>query len=172
MHCVHHINPNAVTIRQQRALSRPAWGQHLAAPRRIAHTQAASTAELSAPEPLQSQVAYAKAFMTVALRHASEAALDTAASINMLMAEQPRRMQEFQNEIQAVVEREMRGSSQRLITSRSSASSSSQGNSSSATGSSAGTAVDLEALIDELRADIAACRSLIQQIRLSEQRSN
>lgn len=141
-------------------------------PRRSLASAAAASDPLSQlPQPIAEPLAYSKAFATVMLRHMTEAALDAAADISMQIAEQPKRMREISEEVQAAAERELKsstGQQQRLLTSTSSASS---GQASSSTGGStssgsAGSA-DLEALVDDLRADIAASRALLQQIRSS-----
>ncbi len=82
----------------------------------------------------------------------------------MQLAEQPQRMREFADQVQAAAEREMLGfgqQQQRLLTATSSASTSAQ----SSTAGSSSSKQDLEALVDDLRADIAASRALLQQIR-------
>lgn len=85
----------------------------------------------------------------------------------MQLAEQPQRMREFAEEVQAAAERELQGSGQqqqqRLLSTTSSASTSAPAGTTS--GSSGGSRQDLEALVDDLRADIAASRALLQQIR-------
>jgi hypothetical protein len=107
----------------------------------------------------------------VVLRHLTESAMDAAAEVSIQLAEQPRRMRDFAEEVQAAADREMAGlgqPQQRFLSSSSSASSSSsRGGSSGTSGSSSGNSQDLEALVDELRADIAASRALLQQIRTS-----
>jgi uncharacterized protein YceH (UPF0502 family) len=77
-------------------------------------------------------------------------------------------MKEFQDEVQAVAERELNGNSNRqpgLLASSSSSSSSSSGGISS---SNAAASKDLQAIVDELRADIAASRALLQQIKTGD----
>jgi hypothetical protein len=87
--------------------------------------------------------------------------------VNIAIAEQPRKMREFQDEVQAVAERELQGSSSRqgLLAS---SSSSSNGSSSSSSSSNTSGGKDLEAIVDELRADIAASRALLQQIKTGD----
>jgi uncharacterized protein YceH (UPF0502 family) len=87
--------------------------------------------------------------------------------INIAIAEQPRRMKEFQDEVQAVAQRELQGSSSRQGLLASSSSSSSGSSSSTSSSSNAGSK-DLEAIVDELRADIAASRALLQQIKTGD----
>lgn len=122
--------------------------------------------QLSLAEPL----AYSKAFADVALRHLTDAAMDAAAEFSMQLAEQPKRMREFAEEVQAAAQKELQGNQQqRLLAATSSAGSSGQqgrgGNSSSLSGLA--NQADLAALVDDLRADIAASRALLQQIRTS-----
>jgi hypothetical protein len=78
-------------------------------------------------------------------------------------------MKEFQDEVQAVAERELSSSSRQpgLLTSSSSSSGSSNG-SISTSSSNAAAGKDLEAIVDELRADIAASRALLQQIKTGD----
>jgi uncharacterized protein (DUF305 family) len=112
-------------------------------------------------------VAYTKAFAAVVLRHLTESALDTAAEVSIQLAEAPKRMRQFAEEVQDAADRELQGSGQqqqRLLSSSSSASSGKGSSSGSSMSSSAGRP-DLEALVDDLRADIAASRALLQQIR-------
>jgi hypothetical protein len=80
----------------------------------------------------------------------------------MQLAEQPQRMREFADEVQAAADRELQssGQQQRLLSTTSSGS----GQGSTAGNNSSGRQ-DLEALVDDLRADIAASRALLQQIR-------
>ncbi|WIA41995.1 hypothetical protein OEZ86_009294 [Tetradesmus obliquus] len=108
--------------------------------------------------------------VTVASRRAAEVALDCASQMGIAIAEQPRRMKEFQDEVQAVAERELQSSSRQpgLLASSSSGSSSSSSSSSSTSSSSAAANKDLEAIVDELRADIAASRALLQQIKTGD----
>lgn len=130
---------------------------------------AASSQQL--PQPIAEPLAYTKALVTVAVRHLTESALDAAADLSIALAEQPRRMREFADEVQAAAARDLQQQPQRLLSATLSASSSSQngsssggGGASSMTGGTAGRQ-DLEALVDDLRADIAASRALLQQIR-------
>lgn len=131
---------------------------------------AASSQQL--PQPIAEPLAYTKALVTVAVRHLTESALDAAADLSIALAEQPRRMREFADEVQAAAARDLQQQPQRLLSATLSASSSSSQNGSSSGGGGAssmtgGTAgrQDLEALVDDLRADIAASRALLQQIR-------
>lgn len=96
--------------------------------------------------------------------------MDAAAEVSIQLAEQPRRMRDFAEDVQAAADRELAGlgqPQQQLLSSSSSASSSAKGGGSGTSGSSSSNPQDLEALVDELRADIAASRALLQQIRTS-----
>jgi len=138
-------------------------------PRRSLVAAAAASDPLSQlPQPIAEPLAYSKAFATVMLRHMTEAALDAAAELSMQIAEQPKRMREFSEEVQAAAERELKsstGQQQQLLATTSSASSGQASSGSTSSGSAGST--DLEALVDDLRADIAASRALLQQIRSS-----
>lgn len=115
------------------------------------------------PQPIVEPLAYTKAFVDVTVRRLAEAALDTAAEVSMQLAEQPQRMREFADEVQAAADRELQssGQQQRLLSTTSSGS----GQGSSTAGNNSSGRQDLEALVDDLRADIAASRALLQQIR-------
>lgn len=135
--------------------------------RSVAVAAAASDPISQLPQPIAEPLAYAKAFAAVAIRHLTESAMDAAAEVSIQLAEQPKRMREFSEEVQAAAERELQNSgqqTQRLLTATSSASSGQGSSSISSMASSAGS-TDLEALVDDLRADIAASRALLQQIR-------
>ena len=123
------------------------------------------------PQPIAEPLAYGKAFTNVVLRYVTEAAMDAAAELSMQVAEQPKRMREFTEEVQAAAERELRsagGQQQRLLTASTSASSGQQPSTAGGSiGSSGSGHADLEALVDDLRADIAASRALLQHIRSS-----
>lgn len=139
--------------------------------RSAAVSAAASSQQL--PQPIAEPLAYTKALVTVSVRHLTEFGLDAAADLSIALAEQPRRMREFVDEVQAAAARELQSSGQqqpqRLLSATSSASSSQNGSSSGGGGASSMTSTagrqDLEALVDDLRADIAASRALLQQIR-------
>lgn len=153
-----NLSPNRTAAPQQRAT------------RRVAVSAAASSPQL--PQPIAEPLAFTKALVTVAVRHLTESALDAAADLSIALAEQPRRMREFADEVQAAAVLELQNSGQqqpqRLLSSTSSASSGQNGNSSSGGAGSMSRAAgrpDLEALVDDLRADIAASRALLQQIR-------
>jgi hypothetical protein len=137
---------------------------------RVAVSAAASSPQL--PQPIAEPLAFTKALVTVAVRHLTESALDAAADLSIALAEQPRRMREFADEVQAAAVLELQNSGQqqpqRLLSSTSSASSGqndSSGSGGAGSMSSAAGRPDLEALVDDLRADIAASRALLQQIR-------
>lgn len=141
--------------------------------RRCVAAAAAASSSSSAPAfplpgpqtVLARTLAYARAVTDVAARRLADAALDAAADISICLAEQPQRLQELAAEIQAAAERELHGGGQQGLLSSSSSSSASGSGSSSGDRSSSSSLPDLEATVDELRADIAACRSLLQQIR-------
>lgn len=137
--------------------------------RSIVAAAAASDPFGQLPQPIAEPVAYTKAFAAVVLRYLAESALDTAAEVSIQLAEAPKRMRQFAEEVQDAADRELQGSGQqqqRLLSS-SSLASSVQGSSSSSGSSMSSSAgrPDLEAMVDDLRADIAASRALLQQIR-------
>jgi hypothetical protein len=136
--------------------------------RSIVAAAAASDPFGQLPQPIAEPVAYTKAFAAVVLRHLTESALDTAAEVSIQVAEAPKRMRQFAEEVQDAADRELKGFGQQQQRSLSSSSSASSGQGSGSNGSimsNSASRPDLEALVDDLRADIAASRALLQQIR-------
>lgn len=116
------------------------------------------------PEEL---LAYSRAFLTVLSKRLADASLDAVSQVQLVLAELPVEMQEFQGQVQAAAARELQqGSTIAALQNSSSGSAKTQTSLNSSKGSSTRDGPqDLGAVVDELRADIAASRSLLQQMR-------
>jgi len=126
----------------------------------------------SLPGP-EEVLAYGRAFLTVLSKRLADASLDAISQVQLVLAEMPVELREFQGQVEAAAARELQQTSTTLALQTSSSSSSSNGSmraaqtslNSSKGGSTRDNPQDLGAVVDELRADIAASRSLLQQMR-------
>lgn len=121
--------------------------------------------------PLLAPLAYVKAASDVAAQRATQAFLDVAVAAQSAIAESPQRLADFDAEVRALADRELQqlGQPGLLLPASTSASNSGTSGSTGAAGGGGGGASagpqDLATVVDELRADIAASRALLQQLR-------
>lgn len=111
---------------------------------------------------------YGRAFAITLNRRLGEAMVEVVSEVSKQLAERPERIKEFQQEIELLAQQEM--TAEKLLespTSTSSTGSMPKGNIRSASasrGPQRPALVDMEAVTDELRADIAASRSMIRRL--------
>jgi hypothetical protein len=119
---------------------------------------------LPGPEEL---LAYSRAIFSVLSKRLADASLDAVSQVQLVLAELPVELQEFQGQVQAAAARELQhGSTIAALPNSSSGSANTKTSLNSSKGSSTRDGPqDLGAVVDELRADIAASRSLLQQMR-------
>lgn len=119
--------------------------------------------------PLLAPLAYAKAASDVAVQRAAQALLDAAVATQSALIESPQRLADFDAEVRALADRELQQLGRPGLLLPAGSGVPAPGSSSTAAGSSsdgkAAAPQDLETVVDELRADIAASRALLQQLR-------
>eukprot|EP00197_Chlamydomonas_leiostraca_P004129 CAMPEP_0202872932 /NCGR_PEP_ID=MMETSP1391-20130828/22287_1 /ASSEMBLY_ACC=CAM_ASM_000867 /TAXON_ID=1034604 /ORGANISM="Chlamydomonas leiostraca, Strain SAG 11-49" /LENGTH=140 /DNA_ID=CAMNT_0049554079 /DNA_START=201 /DNA_END=623 /DNA_ORIENTATION=- len=102
---------------------------------------------------------YGRAFAITLSKRLGEAVVDAVAEVSRAAAERPQRLKDFQDEVAALARKEMADAS---VPERAGSS----GGGGGADGSSTGTSeADVQALVDDLRAEIAYSRAILQQMR-------
>eukprot|EP00775_Hariotina_reticulata_P003801 gene3801-4058_t len=137
---------------------------HPPAPKTIRASVSTTATPIPGPEEL---LAYGRAFLTVLSKRVTDASLDAVSQVQLVLAELPVELREFQGEVQAAAARELQQGATMLVQQNSSSDGrAAQTSVNSSKGSSTRNGPqDLGAVVDELRADIAASRSLLQQMR-------